>query len=208
MTKIAISALIAAFVLGASTAQAAWAPTSVKNTNEALVENVVAVSATTGSNTADAGSASNKVSGADVSTSESGPITTGNGGNTATGGQGGIITSGNALASAHVENNVNYNETEVSSSAEGDVRVRNRNGASVGNLAAVSADTGLNVADGGRAKNKVRGADVSSSSSWGAISAGNGGNDSTGGMGGDILTGTVEAHARVVNNINTNITRR
>src|SRR3989344_3619337 len=136
------------------------------------------------------------------------------GGNGANGGEGGVIYTGNAYAGSLINNDVNYNETnvDVDCDCEGDVddvTVTNHNSASVNNNVDVRARTGHNEANGGDAGcDCVGGGDggnVNHSEDHNA--GGNGGNAGHGGWGGYINTGDAEAGSGIVNLVNTNITR-
>src|SRR3989338_4796952 len=165
---------------------------TVTNHNSASVRNTVNVSASTGGNDANGGTGS----------------AAGNGG------EGGVIYTGNAYAGSLINNDVNYNETnvDVDCDCEGDVddvTVTNHNSASVNNNVDVRARTGHNEANGGDAGcDCVGGGDggnVNHSEDHNA--GGNGGNAGHGGWGGYINTGDAEAGSGIVNLVNTNITR-
>src|SRR3989344_783439 len=108
---------------------------TVTNNNDAYVKNDVDVSASTGCNDANGGTGSAAGNGGDVNHSDDNN-TGGNGGNGGNGGEGGVIYTGNAYAGSLINNDVNYNETnvDVDCDCEGDVddvTVTNHNSASV-----------------------------------------------------------------------------
>src|SRR3989344_5165811 len=184
---------------------------TVTNHNSASVRNTVNVSASTGGNDANGGTGSAAGNGGDVNHSDDNN-TGGNGGNGGNGGEGGVIYTGNAYAGSLINNDVNYNETNVDCDCEGDVddvTVTNHNSASVNNNVDVRARTGHNEANGGDAGCDCvgggDGGDVNHSEDHKA--GGNGGNAGHGGWGGYINTGKAEAGSGIVNLVNTNITR-
>ena len=204
-----------AFLTSASTASATWwnwgNDITVTNNNSATVTNTVGVVANTGANVA---------AGGDGGSGGSSGYTKASGGSTATGGDAnggnggsnsGNILTGDATAKAYVTNDVNYNRTKVTvdcecSSNVDDVKVKNTNGASVGNDVGVLADTGYNDTLGGLGGDGGTTGKTKAYSSSVAV-----GGDANGGSGatnsGDIDTGSSYAKAKVTNTVNTNITR-
>ncbi|HBT81347.1 hypothetical protein A2757_01680 [Candidatus Giovannonibacteria bacterium RIFCSPHIGHO2_01_FULL_48_47] len=183
---------------------------TVTNNNSAYVKNEVDVSASTGGNDANGGSGSAAGNGGNVQSSNSGN-TGGNGGNGGDGGDGGVILTGNAFAKSKIVNKVNTNVTRVDpcDCDVDDVTVTNNNSAKVKNYVEVKAKTGYNDANGGNAgcgcEGGGDGGNVTNSNSGNA--GGDGGNAGDGGDGGVIVTGHAFAKSKILNRVNTNITR-
>lgn len=184
----------------------------VKNDNSAYVKNDVDVNAKTGNNDANGGYAGGAGNGGDVTDSDD-DNTGGNGGNGGNGGDGGFIDTGNATAKSLVVNKVNTNKTDVDlcgCATEGfddvTLKVKNYNRAKVKNYVDVDAKTGNNDANGGNSGGGAgNGGNVSNSDD--DNTGGNGGNEGDGGSGGVIFTGHAKAKSKIVNRVNTNITR-
>jgi hypothetical protein len=85
--------------------------------------------------------------------------------------------------------------------AAGDVNVSSTNSADVSNNIVVTADTGSNVARGGRSAAGARGGDADGNRA--ENDAGDGGNGGNGGDGGSVITGDAISTAAVTNDINT-----
>jgi hypothetical protein len=123
----------------------------------------------------------------------------------ANGGDGGDVTSGNAEAFSFVTNVVNSNTTKVTADCgcKGDVKIKSKNGASVGNNVGTSAFTGGNGSFGGAGVGKA----VSNSSSYHHY--GNSGAESkaNGGDGGSVDSGNAASGSSVMNVVNSNVTR-
>ena len=175
------------------------------------VTNTVTTIADTGSNTANGGDASTLVKkSGNVLGSNNDGNTTSAGGNTSTGGEGGLIETGDAWAKSKVTNDVNstYIKVKTPCGCEGDVDVYVKNKRTdVNNGVTTLADTGLNDANGGSADTTVKksGNVKGSDNDHNATSAG--GNDSTGGLGGIVLTGASTAKSKVSNTVNSTVIR-
>ncbi len=191
MTKkiLAGSALVLALSVVVSASPAlAWGGSDieVENDSYANIRNDVQVGAYTGENVTAGGNGGNG------GFTFSGNANGGNGGANS-----GSIHTGTAYAKAKVVNVANTNLTGITawcSGCRGDIEVENDDSdATVGNGVAVFADTGLNGAVGGVAGNGGFG---------GSTNGGNGGLNS-----GGITTGSAYSKAKVVNVVNTNITR-
>ena len=104
----------------------------------------------------------------------------------------------------------------------GDVKVKNRNNADVGNLVVSGANSGDNKAKGSRGGRGGNGGDLANSGGSqnvnggveSAVTTGNGGsggngggNVEVGGGGGWVKTGSATSNARAVNMVNHNYTR-
>lgn len=207
---------------------------TVTNTNNATVHNTVHVDAKTGKNDADGGNGSRGGNGG--SARGDGDNTGGRGGNGGNGALGGYIVTGDAAAVASVYNDVNRSNTTVRDNCgceeernpfnffgnndDNDIRVANRNHATVGNSVDVDAKTGGNDADGGNGSYGGNGGSATGDREhrghfffwWGnddtdTNTGGNGGNGGHGGIGGEIYTGNATAGAEVSNVVNRNVTR-
>lgn len=195
--------------------------TFVGNWNSAYVLNAVGTGASTGGNSANGGDGGAAGNGGSVLNSDDGN-TGGNGGNGGAGGNGGSVTTGSATAVSSVTNQVNTNDTEINRCAcaeedediNGDDVVMNFNGWSeeyeggvyVGTIVGTGADTGSNNTDGGNGYYENNdGGNVEESGDKNI--GGNGGNNGEGGTGGTVKTGDSKADAKLLNFINTNITR-
>ena len=186
--------------------------TRVKNSNAAIVVNVVNTDASTGGNDADGGNGGNSgdVENDDGDEQDIEDADTGNGGN---GGKGGSVTTGTAVATSVVTNDVNYNDTSVRANCDcgrrgGDVetKVRNRNFAYVKNIVNTGANSGDNDANGGNGGNSgdVENDDGDEDQEIDDATTGNGG---AGGQGGTVRTGRADSLSTVQNYVNTNVTR-
>lgn len=151
----------------------------VENSNRAHVDNNVTVDANTGWNGTYGGNGGTAFGGSANGGSNSGDIGT-----------------GNAYAKSKIVNVVNTNKTKVKVTTcslncpVDDIEVENRNKAHVDNTVDVIADTGMNETFGGDGGHAFFGGTA------------NGGTNS-----GDIDTGDAKAKSKVVNVVNTNITR-
>ena len=185
-------------------------PTKIKvtNNNGADVVNEVFVKSSTGGNDANGGDAGSAGNGGSVNNSEDGN-TGGNGGSAGNGGNGGAIFTGTADAVSAITNLVNYNVTRVSGCDCGAdlIKVRNNNGASVGNGVGVFAKTGYNDADGGNTGEGGAGNGGSVNNSDDDNTGGKGGNSGNGGTGGWIDTGSAFSVSSILNSINENLVR-
>ena len=178
---------------------------------DTTVTNEVLTSATTGSNTADGGSASVLVKkSGNVKGSQHDGNSTSAGGNTSFGGLGGTIETGDATAKSKVSNDINstYIKVKTPCGCEGDVDVDVKNKRTdVGNGVLTVADTGLNDTNGGSAdvavkkSGNVKGSDNDNNST----SAGD--NTSIGGDGGSVITGSAWAKSKVSNTVNSTVIR-
>src|SRR3989344_7949731 len=227
MKKVFVSLTVLALMLSAAPALASgwWGgghDITVTNTKTAVVMNEVVVSAYTGYNNSDGGDGGSGGSGdgASSNTNKNGSQTNngGNGGDGGEGGNGGSITTGNATAKAKVKNKVNTDITKIDlcgcngESNVDDITVTNNDTANVGNGVGVVADTGLNDTNGGSSSNGGNGGGADSNyNGWGGGSqtnnGGDGGDGDDGGNGGVIRTGNSDAKAKVVNVVNTIVTR-
>jgi hypothetical protein len=190
MKKLIALVAIAAFVLTATPAFAGGyggrggsSDIEVENNNFAFVSNDVTVGAYTGLNSVIAGDAT--------------------GGNANGGDANGDINTGDANARGKVYNTVNSNETKVKApcrGCEGDIEVENSNGAMLSNGLEVTADTGLNAVVAG---------DATATDTGGRCHHGCGGSTTANGgdANGDIVTGASDSYGKVVNVVNTNLTR-
>lgn len=210
---------------------------TVKNHNSASVYNEVLSGANTGGNKAGGSTGGDGGNGGNVANSGGNQnvnyAATGMGGNGGNGSVGGTVDTGAATANASVDNDINNNHTEVdlcgcnasstvstSDVENGDVRVKNRNEAEVGNVVAAGADSGMNKAKGSRGGRGGSGGDIANDGGNqnvnGGVEAptttgnggagGNAGNAEVGG-GGWVTTGAAKSDARAVNKINHNWTR-
>lgn len=153
----------------------------VENSNHAFVSNDVTVTANTGDNWAYGGDAT--------------------GGNANGGSVNGDIDTGDAYASGKVYNVVNSNLTDVKAPCSrnckgGDIEVENKNSAFVSNGLSVGADTGTNDAFAGDA-----------TATGGCHHHCNSGTANGGSVNGEIQTGDAGSSGKVVNVVNTNLTR-
>lgn len=206
MKKILAFSTAAAMLAGALPAFAAPNDILIRTVNSAEVLNSVSATASTGSNTANGGSAASTLNGGNISDVNFGNEG-GNGGTTVLGGLGGMIKTGDALATASVENTLNSTSADVEATpwAVGQIRVRTRNTVSLMNEAGAGAASGDNVATGAGATNNATGGNVDSSGS--SNTGGNGGGHVEAGGGGFVGTGAATSHASIVNILNANMTR-
>jgi hypothetical protein len=190
--KIFAAVTLFAMVAGPALAHG-WPPIGqdiqVTNVNFANVTNNVTVGAFTGDNVTVGGDGGN-----------GGFACKGSANGGAGGSNSGDIITGAAYAEAKVVNKVNTNITKVGVNCVNcqdtdDVIVKNMNMANVGNGVGVGADTSDNYAVGG---NGGKGGFTFG----GSANGGAGGSNS-----GDITTGGAYAGAKVINVVNTNITR-
>lgn len=210
MKKIIAIAAVLGFALSASTASAIFFPfpsssseldINVDVNNDAYVKNVVDTTASTGGNSSMGGSARNRVKGGSVS------------GTAANGGETGDIDTGNAVATAYVDNYVNDNDVKVKSDCgckgDADINVDLENDATVKNYVDTKAKTGYNTSVGGNASNKVRAKSSSHSwfSFWGSSNNNVEDTEANGGDAGEITTGDADAWSEVVNVVNSNVVR-
>ena len=187
-------------------------PVVVKNTNSAVVVNQVVATANSGWNIANGGMAGNGGKGGSVVNSDH-DNTGGDGGKGGDAGMGGLIITGDAGAGVILTNDVNNNDTQVGNcecQTNGDLedsktKVKNDNGAVLGNGAAAAADTGNNTTNGGEAGKGGKGGSIVGSDHGNV--GGMGGSAGMGGAGGTITTGMSGSLVTLVNVLNTNITR-
>ena len=183
---------------------------TVRNT-DTTVSNEVLTSANTGGNTADGGSASTLVKkSGNVKGTGNDDNSTSAGGNSSTGGDGGYVETGDAWAKSKVENNVNSTDIKVKTpcGCEGDVDVDVKNKRTgVSNSVLTDANTGVNYTDGGSADTTVKksGNVKGTDNDGNATSAG--GNSSTGGTAGAVVTGDAWAKTKVTNTVNSTVIR-
>jgi hypothetical protein len=179
---------------------------TVSNNNSATVSNTVNSITVSGANDAIGGPAVNTVDGGNVRHADFNNQA-GNGNNTVRGGNGGTVVTGNVVATSDVSNTLNYNRTSVDATPweTTNLRVRNRNTATLSNDIGAASATSGNVADGSTGDNMLSGGNVSHAGS--SNTAGNGTNNIGGGNGGNITTGSSASHSTVVNVLNRNITR-
>ncbi len=219
MTKklIAILATLPVATLGAAGLAMADMVT-VTNYNAAFVANSVTTVANSGGNTANGGTGGSAGAGGSVWGSDNDDNTTGNGGAAGNGGNGGSVTTGVAIATTDIRNDVNRNDTTVdlcgceedSNDVEDeeesdDVVVTNVNGAFLANGALTGADSGYNMTDGGSAGAGGNGGEVVGEDND-DNTTGTGGSAGAGGNGGIVSTGRADSLTSVVNWVNTNIT--
>src|SRR3989338_8004569 len=131
------------------------------------------------------------------------------GGNSAAGGAGGSVNTGDAFATSVVTNTVNVNRTFISGDCAcgGLTKVKNQNGALVGNLVGTGASSGANSTDGGGATVKVKKSGNVKGSDNDENTTSAGGNASVGGTGGTIATGGASAKSKVTNTVNSTVIR-
>jgi len=192
---------------------------SVHNKNGAAVFNHVGASANTGGNNASGASGGSGGDGGDIDNdgNDVEDSTTGNGG---AGGDadgplsGGLVDTGDAGARAGVMNVVNTNVVRSSSCGDccgcgGDVDVRNRNRAFVGNHVDADANSGDNNASGAEGGSGGGGGDIDNDDGDDVDDSdtGNGGAGGDGGEGGTVFTGVAVSEAGAVNVVNKNRTR-
>lgn len=206
--------------------------TDVDSRNYANVSNNVSVKATTGDNDTYGGDGGQGARGGNAR-AQGGTANGGRGGDGGNGAAGGYIGTGNALAVATVNNDVNSNRTLVEGCGCDDdnkhwfnkffgkksgtrIDVDSSNKATVNNDVDVEAETGDNDADGGDGGDAGRGGDARTSSvlskwyfkmSGGNANGGAGGHGAHAGVAGDIITGEATADALVTNTVNRNVTR-
>jgi hypothetical protein len=223
---------VAAFVLSGATAQAFFdGSVWVSNNNSASVSNNVNISAFTGGNTANGGTANNSVDGGLITNSDD-TNSTSNGGNTAGGGSGGGVSSGDANVAVLIDNTVNTTDVEVAlpvSMLPGEltedvleelggftdavlltafdqrVATENENSLSLDNNVSISVDTGDNHADGAPANNSVTAGSIDSSDD--ENSTFNGGNTAAAGGGDTAISGIANISADIVQILNSTIVR-
>jgi len=192
----------------------------VTNSNSAAVFNHVGASANTGGNNASGASGGSGGDGGDIDNdgNDVEDSTTGNGG---AGGDadgplsGGLVDTGDAGATAGVVNVVNTNRTTVDlcgcdeDDDGGDVDVRNRNRAFVGNHVDADANSGDNNASGAEGGSGGGGGDIDNDDGDDVDDSdtGNGGAGGDGGEGGTVFTGVAVSEAGAVNVVNKNRTR-
>jgi hypothetical protein len=210
---------IAAFAMTSSAS--AWYYSSddidVRSGNSAVVVNDAIVTSNTGHNAVAGGDTRHAGSGGDA---RGGDATGGNGGNSGAAGDGGSITTGAAEAWGTINNDVNRNNTVVTTdcgcNGNGDVDVRSHNRANVVNWLGVDSNTGGNLVAGGTSGVGGEGGDaVARSSMWnyyymtntGTATGGEGGNSGSAGDGGAIRTGAAFSNGFVGNIVNRNVTR-
>ncbi len=239
------TAMVSALALALAVVAPAMADDSkVVNDNDASIVNEVYVGAFTGANSARGGDGDRGARGGDAS-SRGGDAVGGHGGFGGNGASGGLVVSGSATAVATVLNDANYNETDVEgcgceteeavhpchgyyngpcakSTDSDDIRVRNRNTASLANFLAVEAHTGDNDVAGGNGDRGARGGDAETEGynfgEWhnmhypvyldgGNATGGNGGDGGTGGAAGEVVSGDALSDALVETRVNRNVTR-
>lgn len=184
----------------------------IANSNIACVENSAITVAKTGDNIADGsyagngGTAGGIVNSGDEDIDES---STGNGGSGGDSGIGGTVSTGIAIATTNITNDVNKNVQPV-----GDETVlMNRNMARLSNKVITIADTGDNKAGGSIAGTGGNGGTISSGGhhkDGGSIDDSTTGGGGTGGStseGGMVISGDASSNTTIMNIVNRNITR-
>ena len=169
---------------------------SVRNMNDASIENSASAMANTGDNQANGAEGGSAGNGGSVSNDDGDQdvekTDTGAGGAAGHGGNGGDILTGDAVALTAIANDVNKNRTHVRNcDCEGrsHVRVHNRNRAELSNDALADANSGRNYADAGRGGDAGHGGDVSNVDDEQEVddtTTGNGGRGGNGGHGGRL----------------------
>src|SRR3989344_7349252 len=211
MKKIFVGFAILAVALAAGPALA-WgnhgggSDITVTNDKTAKVTNNVVVVASTGNNVSagdSGGDGGDGGVGGKVNIDNDGN----DGGNGGNGGNGGTINTGNAYAKSEIKNIVNTDITKISCDCEDtdDITVDNTDNARVKNNVGVGASTGDNASlgwDGGSGGNGGVGGKINIDND-----DNDGGNGGVGGDGGSVDTGNAYAKSKVVNIVNTIITR-
>jgi hypothetical protein len=210
MKKLVAIAIAFALLASASPALALTfgSDIEVENSNSAYISNSVWTSALTGGNVIATGDGGASDSGKTVAVGGSNAT-----GGAAVGGAGGEnsgdITSGNAMASTKVTNDVNTNKTNIKACSGcfsfGKTEVENRSKARIGNEVTAGAGTGENgIGTGfGGTGDSCKTVAVGGSNATGGTAVGGAGGKNSG----DIESGDALARTKVVNTVNTNITR-
>ena len=209
MKKIFVGLTILALALAAGPALAWWnsgSDITVTNNKTAKVTNNVVVVASTGGNIS-AGDAGGDGGDGGVGGKVNIDNDGNDGGNGGNGGNGGTIYTGNAYAKSKVKNIVNTDITKIDCDCvdTDDITVNNTDKAEVENNVGVGALTGDNASLG------WNGGSGGDGGVGGKINIDNddndGGNGGVGGDGGSVDTGNAYAKSKVVNIVNTIITR-
>lgn len=190
----------------------------VMSANGGMVVNEVAAVANTGGNDADGSYAGHGGRGGDITNrgDDVDDSTTGNGGRGGNAGDGGLINTGNAIATAGADNDVNRNSTTINScgcegEGEGDhTMVKSRNRGAVLNGVMAAANTGDNWVGGSEAGNGGRGGDIDNKRGGDDVEdsdTGNGGAGGNGNVGGTVVTGAADSLAGSMTILNRNTTR-
>ena len=202
--------------------------TTVENTNDAAVFNEVIADANTGGNDAGGSTGGNGGNGGSIKNKNGNQnvnyAATGNGGDGGNGGVGGTVITGNADASAAVENNINHSTTTINRCQcpsdvckGGSDVVRNHSTSTLSNGVLAGADSGDNGAAGSQGGQGGGGGAVKNTGGTQNVNGtpnpevpgkttGNGGSGGTGSDGGTVRTGKATSRGYVTNNINRNVT--